>query len=112
MYRVAYRGPGDPPQEAQAERQGPRGEAEGCLGREEGASHTPATRAVRIHYSCASLQASKARRKTIFKRAEKYAQEYIAKEKEEVRIKRASRAAGDYYVPAQAKVYFVVRIKG
>ncbi|KZV92376.1 60S ribosomal protein L7 [Exidia glandulosa HHB12029] len=57
-------------------------------------------------------KASKARRKIVFKRAEKYVQEYLSKEKEEVRVRRAARAAGDFYVPAQAKVYFVVRIKG
>ncbi|EJD43781.1 60S ribosomal protein L7 [Auricularia subglabra TFB-10046 SS5] len=57
-------------------------------------------------------KAAKARRKIVFKRAEKYVQEYLAKEKEEVRLKRAARAAGDFYVPAQAKVYFVIRIKG
>jgi large subunit ribosomal protein L7e len=38
--------------------------------------------------------------------------EYLAKEQEEVRLKRAARAAGDFYVPAQAKVFFVIRIKG
>ena len=38
--------------------------------------------------------------------------EYLAKEKEEIRLEREARAAGDYYVPAQAKVYFVVRIRG
>ena len=38
--------------------------------------------------------------------------EYCAKEKEEIRLKRAARATGDFYVPAQAKVYFVVRIRG
>ncbi|KZV93105.1 60S ribosomal protein L7 [Exidia glandulosa HHB12029] len=57
-------------------------------------------------------KASKARRKIVFKRAEKYVQEYLSKEKEEIRVRRAARAAGDFYVPAQAKVYFVVRIKG
>ncbi len=38
--------------------------------------------------------------------------EYQAKEKEEIRLKRAARTAGDFYVPAQPKVYFVVRIRG
>lgn len=38
--------------------------------------------------------------------------EYVAKEKEEVRLKREARKAGDYYVAAQPKVYFVVRLKG
>jgi large subunit ribosomal protein L7e len=59
-----------------------------------------------------SLQASKAKRKVIFKRAESYVKEYLAKEKEEIRLKRAARSAGDFYVPAQAKVYFVIRIRG
>jgi len=38
--------------------------------------------------------------------------EYLSKEKEEIRLKRAARAAGDFYVPAQPKVYFVIRIRG
>ena len=38
--------------------------------------------------------------------------EYLAKEKEEIRLKRAAREAGDYYVPAESKVYFVIRIRG
>ena len=38
--------------------------------------------------------------------------EYLTAEKEEIRLKRAARAVGDFYVPAQAKVYFVVRIRG
>ena len=58
------------------------------------------------------LQASKAKRKVIFKRAETYVKGYLANEKEEIRLKRAARTAGDFYVPAQPKVYFVVRIRG
>ena len=57
-------------------------------------------------------QAAKSKRKVIFKRAESYVKEYLNKEKEEIRLKRAARAAGDFYVPAQAKVYFVIRIRG
>jgi large subunit ribosomal protein L7e len=38
--------------------------------------------------------------------------EYLAKEKDEIRLKRAARTAGDFYVPAQPKVYFVIRIRG
>jgi large subunit ribosomal protein L7e len=38
--------------------------------------------------------------------------EYLAKEKEEIRLKRAARTAGDFYVPGQPKVYFVIRIRG
>jgi len=38
--------------------------------------------------------------------------EYLSKEKEEIRLKRAARASGDFYVSAQPKVYFVIRIRG
>lgn len=48
----------------------------------------------------------------IFKRAEQYVNEYKKKEREEIRLKRAAKAQGDFYVPAQPKVYFVMRIKG
>jgi len=48
----------------------------------------------------------------IFKRAEAFVKEYTAKEREEIRLKRAARTAGNFYVPAQAKVYFVIRIRG
>jgi large subunit ribosomal protein L7e len=57
-------------------------------------------------------QAAKAKRKIIFKRAESYVKEYLTKEKEEIRLKRVARAAGDFFVPGQPKVYFVIRIRG
>lgn len=59
-----------------------------------------------------TFQAQKAKRKVIFKRAESYVKEYREKEREEIRMKRVARSAGDFYVPAQAKVYFVIRIRG
>ena len=58
------------------------------------------------------FQASKAKREVIFKRAESYVKEYLDKEKEEIRLRRAARASGDFYVPAEPKVLFVVRIRG
>jgi len=66
----------------------------------------------RIVAASAARKAQKAKRKVIFKRAESYVKEYLSKEKEEIRLKRAARVAGDFYVPAQPKVYFVVRIRG
>lgn len=59
-------------------------------------------------------QAKKAEEKSqvAFKRAEQYVKEYREKEREEVRMKRAARTSGDFYVPEQAKIAFVVRIKG
>ncbi|EPS98537.1 hypothetical protein FOMPIDRAFT_1024565 [Fomitopsis schrenkii] len=62
--------------------------------------------------AAAARKASKAKRKVVFKRAEAYVKQYLAQEKEEIRLKRAARASGDFYVPAQAKVYFVIRIRG
>jgi len=66
----------------------------------------------RLAKAAEARKAAKAKRKVIFKRAEKYVKEYLTAEKEEIRLKRAARAAGDFYVPAQAKVYFVIRIRG
>jgi len=70
---------------------------------------------VREERLAAAIAARKARReqkKIAFKRAESYVKEYLTKEQEEIRLKRAARTAGDFYVPAQPKVYFVIRIKG
>merc|ERR1712227_82936 len=58
------------------------------------------------------MGATKAKRAVIFKRAEQYVNEYNKKEREEIRLKRQAKANGDFYVPAQPKVYFVMRIKG
>ncbi|PRT54435.1 60S ribosomal protein L7 [Wickerhamiella sorbophila] len=56
--------------------------------------------------------ASKEKRATIFARAEKYIKEYRDTEREQIRLKRAARAEGKVYVPAQEKLVFVIRIKG
>ena len=57
-------------------------------------------------------QKQKEKRKVIFKRADEYVREYRTQEKEEIRLKREARKTGDFYVAAQPKVYFVVRLKG
>ncbi|KAJ3129241.1 60S ribosomal protein L7 [Irineochytrium annulatum] len=54
----------------------------------------------------------KSQRKVIFKRAEQYVKEYRQKERDEIRLKRVAKGSGSYYVPAEAKLAFVVRIKG
>ena len=51
-------------------------------------------------------------RKTIFKRAEKYVKEYREKERSIIRFRREAKAAGDFYVAPEAKLVFVVRIRG
>jgi len=55
---------------------------------------------------------AKAQRKTIFKRAEQYVKEYRAKERDEIRLRRQAKAHGNFYVPAEANLAFVIRIKG
>ena len=52
------------------------------------------------------------KRKEIFKRAEKYVKEYRQQEKDEIRMKRMARKHANFYVPAEAKLAFVIRIRG
>ncbi len=57
-------------------------------------------------------QANKEKRQVIFKRAEKYVKEYRDAEREKVRLARTAKQDGSFYIPAEAKLIFVVRIKG
>ncbi|KAG8258027.1 60S ribosomal protein L7 [Homalodisca vitripennis] len=52
------------------------------------------------------------KRKEIFKRAEKYVKEYRTKERDEIRLARQAKHKGNYYIPAEAKLAFVIRIRG
>ncbi|XP_044754727.1 60S ribosomal protein L7-like [Coccinella septempunctata] len=52
------------------------------------------------------------KRKEIFKRAEHYVKEYRLKERDEVRLIRQAKNRGNYYVPGEAKLAFVIRIRG
>lgn len=58
------------------------------------------------------LQARKEKRSVIFKRAESYVKEYRDAEREKIRLSRLSKQNGSYYVPAEPKLVFIVRIKG
>eukprot|EP00842_Homolaphlyctis_polyrhiza_P007104 jgi/Hompol1/983/HPOL_005477-RA len=55
---------------------------------------------------------NKAKRRVIFKRAEAYIKEYRQKERDQIRLIRQAKSQGSFYVPAEAKLAFVVRIKG
>jgi len=57
-------------------------------------------------------KAAREKRREIFKRADQYVKEYRSKERSEISYRRQARAAGNFYVPAEAKLAFVVRIKG
>ncbi|KAJ1734716.1 60S ribosomal protein L7 [Coemansia biformis] len=54
----------------------------------------------------------RAKRQVIFKRAEQYVQEYRQIERTEVNLRRQARQVGNFYVPAQPKLAFVIRTKG
>ncbi|ETS83991.1 60S ribosomal protein L7 [Pestalotiopsis fici W106-1] len=57
-------------------------------------------------------KANKEKRAVIFKRAEKYVQEYRDAEREKVRLARVAKQEGAFHVPAEEKLIFVIRIKG
>nr|CAD1823175.1 unnamed protein product [Ananas comosus var. bracteatus] len=52
------------------------------------------------------------KRKLIFSRAQQYAKEYESQEKELIRLKREARLKGGFYVCPEAKLLFIVRIRG
>jgi large subunit ribosomal protein L7e len=54
----------------------------------------------------------KVTRKDIFKRAEKYVQEYRTTEKELIRSKRQAKNSGNFFVEDMPKVLLVVRVRG
>ncbi|GFQ05647.1 60S ribosomal protein l7-2 [Phtheirospermum japonicum] len=53
-----------------------------------------------------------ANRKLIFNRAQQYAKEYAAQEKELIQLKREARLKGGFYVNPEAKLIFIIRIRG
>merc|ERR1712230_63490 len=71
-----------------------------------------ATREAKLAATKERKAANKTKREVVFKRAEQYVNEYKKKEREEIRLRRAAKASGEFYVPAQPKVYFVIRLKG
>lgn len=63
----------------------------------------------------ARVAAKKQRRSSrvaAFKSAEKYVKEYRELENSQIRCRRQAKAEGNFYVPAEAKVAFVIRIRG
>lgn len=69
-------------------------------------------RAARTEELQKKKEANKKKRKVIFTRAEAYVKEYRDAEREKIRMSRAAKADGSFFVPAQSKLAFVVRIKG
>merc|ERR1712115_34353 len=56
--------------------------------------------------------ARRAKRVDIFKRAEKYVKEYRDRERDELRLTREAKKSGNFYVPSEPKLAFVMRIRG
>merc|ERR1712156_1159606 len=54
----------------------------------------------------------KEKRRVIFKKAQVYAKEYRSAERDEIRLRRMAKRDGNFYVPGEAKLAFVVRIRG
>lgn len=48
----------------------------------------------------------------IFKRAEKYVKEYRQQERDLIRLQRQAKSKGNFFIPAEPKLAFVIRIKG
>ncbi|OOQ88330.1 60S ribosomal protein L7 [Penicillium brasilianum] len=71
-----------------------------------------AARAERRAETDAKKKANKEKRGVIFKRAESYVKEYRDAEREKIRLARAARQEGNFYVDDEPKLVFVVRIKG
>jgi len=70
------------------------------------------SRALRAKAAISNKIAKKAKKVEVFKRAEKYCKEYRTKELDELRLKREAKKEGNFYVPAEPKLAFVIRIRG
>jgi len=57
-------------------------------------------------------EAARVKKGVIFKRAEQYLNHYRKHQREELRLKREAKKAGNFYVPDEPKLAFVVRIRG
>jgi large subunit ribosomal protein L7e len=71
-----------------------------------------AVRASQLKNRVKQAKAAKEKKQEIFKRAERYLVDYRKMQKSELALKRESRKSGNYYVPEEAKLAFVVRIRG
>jgi len=71
-----------------------------------------ALKAKKLKAALVAKKQAKVKRTEIFKRAEKYAKEYAAAEKTEIRLARDARKHANFYVPSEAKLAIVMRIRG
>jgi len=57
-------------------------------------------------------KANKKKRTEIFKRAEKYVREYRAQERSLIHFRRTAKRAGNFYLEAEPKLAYIIRIRG
>ncbi|XP_032875188.1 60S ribosomal protein L7 [Amblyraja radiata] len=69
-------------------------------------------KAKRIKRLVAEKKVKRQKRKLIYKRAEFYHKEYKQMYRSEIRFSRMARKANNYYVPAEPRLAFVIRIRG
>eukprot|EP00591_Stephanopyxis_turris_P008337 CAMPEP_0195509302 /NCGR_PEP_ID=MMETSP0794_2-20130614/2266_1 /TAXON_ID=515487 /ORGANISM="Stephanopyxis turris, Strain CCMP 815" /LENGTH=239 /DNA_ID=CAMNT_0040636481 /DNA_START=41 /DNA_END=760 /DNA_ORIENTATION=+ len=68
--------------------------------------------AARATAQSAALKKSRSKRAVMFKSAEKYIKEYRQIENDAIRFRREAKLHGNYYREPEAKVVFVIRIRG
>merc|ERR1712156_570154 len=69
-------------------------------------------RAKRAKAALLMKKQNREKRKVMFKRAEKYVKEYRVMERDQIRLARQAKKHGNFYVPPQPKLAFVMRIRG
>jgi len=70
------------------------------------------SKALQLKNAAKDRRLARNKRVKIFKRAEQYVKEYRQKERDEIRMSRQARNKGNFYVPAEPKLAFVIRIRG
>ncbi|XP_028659293.1 60S ribosomal protein L7 isoform X1 [Erpetoichthys calabaricus] len=71
-----------------------------------------AAKAKRVKKMLAEKKARKAKRVVIYKKAQHYHKLYKQMYRSEIRMARMARKVGNFYVPAEPKLAFVIRIRG
>ncbi|KAF1997343.1 60s ribosomal protein-like protein l7 [Amniculicola lignicola CBS 123094] len=82
---------------------------ESILKKQKGDQKAAASRATDLK---ARKEANKKKRATIFERAQKYTEEYKKAERDVIDAKRAAKLDDSFFVPAESKLVFAIRIKG
>lgn len=68
--------------------------------------------AARAERAAVAKKAKSKSRRVIFQKAEKYVKEYRSQERNLIRMRRQAKNAGNFFVEPEAKLAFVIRIRG